>query len=77
MALEVDRIFNLESKWRAERRPGSRRFVKYLNMSSMAPKWVAARLCALTAQVFVYDPCEDLFMACASINVGVSDRRGI
>ena len=77
MALEVDRIFNMESKRPAEGRPRSGRFVKYLNMGSTAAKWVVARLRVIAAQVFIYDPCEDLNMAHARINLGSSDRRGL
>lgn len=77
MALEVDRIFNMESWGRTERRPGSGRFVKYLNMGSTGPKWVVARLRLIAAQVFIHDPCEDLNMTHASIDLGLPDWRGI
>jgi hypothetical protein len=77
MALELSLISSMRSKGRAVERPGSRGFVKYLSMSSMAPKWVVARLCVMAAQLFIRDPCEDQFMAHANIMAGANINLGL
>jgi len=77
MALEADEILNIESKRMAELRSGSRRFIKYLSIRSMAAKLVPDRMRVMAAQLFIPGPREDLKMISANIYCGLFNNRGI
>ena len=77
MALEANKVLNIESKHLTEPWSESRRFIKYLSVRSMAAKLVPARMRVMAAQLFIPGPREDLIMTSANIYCGLINNRGI